>query len=420
MKTSNLILTHASVFAVGIAGAMIVNGLRDDKAGSPGLGAATNTRAIRASGSTSGIGENASPATRRRESADAREAAARSGKAPVEQLSDIVRITDPFERQRALMDLIEKLGPGEFAGVAERFRELDHLGNSRDEYRLILGRWAKADPLSALEYVNQHGDSRRGRETVLATWAGNDPAAAEQWALANHKGDGPNPHMPAIIEGVAANDVNEALRMTQAMPLSRERGEAVESITRALFLQGIDAAMAFPASIAEEHLRGGFVSEIADRLVGKDAAKAASWIASMAEGAVQNRAARRVADALAREDVSTAAAWVKTLKPEAQVEAARGVIHPMSSENIAATAQWVSSLAGTPNYDRAVEEFVWSCNTRAPEQSAAWIQGVADPAQQRRLYHRMLGEWAQRDAAAVKQWVSTNKVPADVLQRFSR
>jgi hypothetical protein len=315
MKSSNLILTHASVFAVGIAGAMIVNGWREDKAGSPGLGAATNTRAIRASASASGTAENASPATRRRESTDAREAAARSGKAAVEQLSEIVRITDPFERQRALMDLIEKLGPGEFAGVAERFRELDHLGNSRDEYSLILGRWAKADPLSALEYVNQHGDSRRGRETVLATWAGNDPAAAEQWALANHKGDGPNPHMPAIIEGVAANDVNEALRMTQSMPLSRERGEAVESITRALFLQGIDAAMAFPASIAEEHLRGGFVSEIADRLVGKDAAKAASWIASMAEGAVQNRAARRVADALAREDVSTAAAWVKTLKP---------------------------------------------------------------------------------------------------------
>jgi cytochrome c553 len=214
--------------------------------------------------------------------------------------------------------------------------------------------------------------------------------------------------------------LNEALRMTQAMPQSQERGEAVESITRALFLQGIDAAMAFPASVTEAHLRGGFVKEIAQRLAQKDAAKAAAWIAAMPDGDIQNRAARDVAGALARVDISDAASWVKTLKPEAQVEAARGVIHPMSSENIAATAQWVSTLAGTPNYDRAVEEFVWSCNSRAPEQSAAWIQGVADPLQQRKLYHRMLGEWAKRDAPAVKQWVSTNNVPADVFQRFSR
>jgi hypothetical protein len=77
-------------------------------------------------------------------------------------------------------------------------------------------------------------------------------------------------------------------------------------------------------------------------------------------------------------------------------------------------------LVGTPNYDRVVEEFVWSCNSRAPEQSAAWIQGVTDPEQQRRLYHRMLGEWAQRDATAVKQWVTANNVPQDVLRRFSR
>lgn len=419
MKSSNFVLTHASVFAVGIAAAMIVNGLLKNEAVSSISGAAADTRASRAGSASIGSSDGISP-TRRNESAEAREAAKRSGKAPVEQLADIVRITDPFERQRALMEMIEKLGPEEFAGVADRFRELDHLGNSRDEYRLILARWAKADPLSALEYVNQHGDSRRGREAVLSTWAGNDPAAAEQWALANHEGNGPNPHMPAIIEGVAAHDVNEALQMAQSMPQSEERGEAVESITRALFLQGIDAAMAFPASVTEAHLRGGFVKEIAERLIQKDAAKAAAWIAAMPDGAIQNRAARDVAGALARADISNAASWVKTLKPEAQVEAARGVIRPMSSENIAATAQWVSTLAGAPNYDRAVEEFVWSCNSRAPEQSAAWIQGMADPAQQRRLYHRMLGEWAQRDAAAVKQWVSTNNVPADVLQRFSR
>nr|MCU0782257.1 hypothetical protein [Akkermansiaceae bacterium] len=64
--------------------------------------------------------------------------------------------------------------------------------------------------------------------------------------------------------------------------------------------------------------------------------------------------------------------------------------------------------------------FVWSCDYRAPEQSAAWIRGIADPERQTRLYHRMLGEWARRDAAAVKQWVASNGVPPSVAERFLR
>jgi hypothetical protein len=421
MKSSSLILTHTIVFTAGITAAVVFHGSRENELQPTNPEKLPHAAALRSSDADAASAiEGRTSSVRRADPAESAITAKKTGKAATEQLSEIVRITDPFDRQRALMDLIEKLGPDEFAGVAERFRALDHLGNSEDGYRLILSRWAKADPLRALEFVNQHRDSRRGRETILSTWAGNDPTAAERWAMANHQGDGPNPHVPAIIDGVARHDLNEALRMAEAMPQSRERGAAVESITRALFLQGADAAMAFPASIADERLRGGFVAAIANRMVEKDLPQAASWIASLSEGTVQNRAARRVADALARQDISNAAAWVKTLKPEAQVEAAHGVIRPMSAGNIAATAQWVSTLAGTPNYDRAVEEFVWSCNTRAPEQSAAWIQGVADPTQRRRLYHRMLGEWAQNDAAAVKQWVSNNNVPADVLQRFSR
>ena len=48
------------------------------------------------------------------------------------------------------------------------------------------------------------------------------------------------------------------------------------------------------------------------------------------------------------------------------------------------------------------------------------LHEVSDPNQQRRLYHRKLGEWAQKDAATVKQWVTANNVPADVVTRFSR
>ncbi|GAA5116846.1 hypothetical protein GCM10023212_04280 [Luteolibacter yonseiensis] len=318
--------------------------------------------------------------------------------------------------------MIEKLGPDQFAAVAEQFRNLDHLGNSRGEFGLILQGWAKLDPLAALEYVGKNGEGR-GRGTILETWAGNDPAAAEAWAKANFTGEGPNPYMASIIRGIAGNDLTSATRLAEEMPRSDERGYAAGAITDALFLQGIDAAKNYPATIKDDALRGGFVAMIAERLAQKNPEDAAKWLASMNAGEDQIRAARGVAQALASKDPDEAALWLKSLQPEARGEAARGIIPAMSSgdmNKITQTAKWVATLAGTPGYDNVVEEFVWSCNTRAPEQSAAWIQGVANPDQQRRLYYRMLGEWSQRDAAAVKQWVAANNVPEDVRRRFLR
>lgn len=417
MTRSNLLFSHAAVFVVGISAAMVANNVRSaSAAGSAGVDGASERDA--AAGTTDGAGAGAGPGSQARRGDRENRPGTRGRDAAVERLAAIARNPDPFERQRALMALIDQLGPGEFAEVADRFRELDHLGDSRGEYSLLLRGWAKLDPLAALAYVGEQGG--RGRGTVLETWASTDALAAERWAMDNHDGEGANPHLASVIRGIAAHDLDHASLLAQTMPSSRERGEAIEAITRALLVQGVDAAKAFPAGILDEHLRGSFVSSIADRLAGRDPVAAAAWLASIDEGAVQNRAARTVGRAMARTDPQEAAAWVAKLSPEARAEAARGVIPAMSSGDIEGTARWVSSLAGTPGYDRVVEEFVWSCNDRAPEQSAAWIQGVADPGRQRQIYQRMLTEWGRKDRQAMQQWVTANNVPDDIRRQFLR
>ena len=418
MKAPKSIFTHAAVFAVGVALAMVAQSPdpshRDEMTGSASL---------RNGPGRLSHAENASMDARTAAARDKRDDAERKGRTggPVaERLADIVRLGDPLERQSALMELINRLGPAEFAAVAEQYRGMDHFGDSRGEFNLILRGWAKADPLGALEYTAKQPDGERHTAMVLAAWAGNDAAAAERWALDHHEGDGPNPYLSAVIRGIAAYDIAHASRLAESMPRSAERGEAMEAIVRALFVQGTESAMAYPSSIQDPQLRAGCVSMIAERLASKDAEKAAAWLASTPDADAQTRGARRVAEALARQDVTQAAAWVKKLSPEAQAEAARGVIIPMSSADIPGTAKWVSTLNGIPNYDRVVEEYVWSCDQRSPEQSAAWIQGIANVEQRTRLYHRMLGEWAKRDANAVKNWVASNNVPGSVANRFKK
>jgi hypothetical protein len=414
MKRPQMLLSHGAVFAVGIAAAMITNSHPSNGRGAEVGG---ETRVSPRAAQRLQASEESGAGGRRSDNARANGQGSRI-ESPIARIEEISKNSDAFERQRALMDLIDRLGPDQFAGVADRFRELDHLGDTRGEYALLLRGWAKADPTGALAYVEEHGG--RGRDTILETWAGTDASAAEHWALENHSGDGPNPYLASVIGGIAANDLAHASRLIESMPDGRERGSAVAAITRALLVQGVDAALAYPASIADETLRGNFVREIANRLSGKDPVSAANWLASMDEGAIQKGAARTVANALARSDAAQAATWVAKLEPEARAEAARGVIPVMASNDIAGTARWVSTLVGTPGYDRVVEEFVMSCDERAPVQSAIWIKGISDPARQREVYQRMLSGWAQRDRAAMREWVAANDVPADIRRRFLR
>lgn len=421
MNSRNLLLTHTAVFACGAAVAFFIpRSGTETTAGPDGSG-----RAHRSSSSAAGSSAESDPAAAAgsRGGSSRREASEKTPRGPeaiAARLGEINLIGDPLDRQTALLDLLQRLGPGEFEAVAELHRGTEHFGNARDEFEMILRGWTKADPLGALEYTSSKLNDIGQTSLVLSAWASTDAGAAERWALDHHQGDEPNPYLAAIVRGIAAHDIASASRIAGSMPAGRERGEAMESITRALLVQGTEAAMAYPATVEDPQLRAGYVAMIADRLARRDAEKAATWLAGVNDPEAQNRGARGVAEALARQDVSRAADWVRKLDPAAQAEAARGVIIPMSSSDIAATARWVTTLSGIPNYDRVVEEFVWSCDQRAPEQSAAWIQGVSDPAQQTRLYHRMLGEWSRRDPAAVRNWVASNKVPNSVAQRFSR
>ncbi len=339
---------------------------------------------------------------------------------PREALGKINAIADTFERQRNLMDFLDGLSPESFADVADEFQKLEHYGNTGTEMELLFQAWAKADPLAALGYMDVNPGMARNRGNVLEVWAVSDPAAAEKWAVEKYTGEGANPYLASVIKGIASYDIGKAFSLTQSMPMGNERGPAIDAVAKALLMKGTEAAFAFPDTIEDEHLKGSFIMMISQNLARRDPQAAADWVAAMGSGDLQNRASGNVAGRLARVDVDKAAAFVSSLQPAAKASAAAATVPAMSANDIAGTARWVSSLAGTPGYDRIVESFVWSCDNRAPEQSAAWIRGISDPDQQAKLYHRMLGEWQKRDANAVSSWVTENDVPDSVRKRFGR
>lgn len=417
MKKPTVIFSHACIFALGVAVAIVSKKESPDEAEQSGAQQNPRTHVRAGADSHAGSDRQRAESRARRPSG---EAVAGAKASPRETLGKINSITDTYDRQRNLMDFLDGLSPESFADVADEFQKLDHYGNTGTETELLFQAWAKADPMAALDYIDGNPDMVRNRGNVLEIWAVSDAAAAEKWAIAKHTGDGANPYLADVIKGIASYDLGKAARMTQAMPEGRERGPAIDAVAKALLMQGTEAAFAFPDSIRDENLKGSFVLMISQNLARRDPQAAADWVASMGSGELQNRASGDVAGMLARVDVGKARDFVSSLQPAARANAAAAIVPSMSRDDIAGTARWVSSLAGTPGYDKVVESFVWSCDNRAPEQSAAWIRGVSDETQQIKLYHRMLGEWQKRDAAAVRTWVVQNQVPDSVRKRFGR
>ncbi|QTN31678.1 hypothetical protein HZ994_04850 [Akkermansiaceae bacterium] len=415
MKKSTVILSHACIFALGIAVAFVSK--KETGAADAG-GSALPQQRERGSRIISGADTAGRPAAEmQRRSLPGAAAESKAGARAA--LGRINAIADTYDRQRNLMNFLDGLSPEHFEEVADEFRKLDHYGNTSTEMELLFQAWAKADPLAALDYIGENPGMSRNRGEVLEVWAVADPAAAEKWAMDQHKGEGANPYLASVIKGIASYDIGKAALLTQGMPMGAERGPAIDAIAKALLMKGTEAAFAFPDTIGDEHLKGSFVMMISQNLARRDPQAAADWVASMGSGDLQNRASGDVAGRLARLDVDKAVEFVSSLQPAARANAAAATVPSMSANNIEGTARWVSSLAGTPGYDRVVESFVWSCDHRAPEQSAAWISGVSDPGQQLRLYHRMLGEWQKRDDAAVRTWVAENEVPETVRRRFA-
>ena len=250
MKNPKFVLSHLAIFALGVAVALI--SAKDPKNGNSGAGPSGKGSDGLGSASSGSAGRDATEGRRSRRDSDSSRASARS---PHETLGKINGLPDTYERQRALMDFFDKLGPDQFADVADEFQKLYHFDNSGTEMQLLFQAWAKADPTAALDYIDLHPDTQRNHGEVLETWAGKDPAAAEQWAVDKHVGEGANPYLASVIKGIAAFDLPYASRLTQSMPMSNERGQAIDAMAKALLMKGTEEAFAFPDTIEDEHLK---------------------------------------------------------------------------------------------------------------------------------------------------------------------
>lgn len=343
------------------------------------------------------------------------------GEAAVAKMEEMMRLTDPMDRNKAWMEFINTIDPAEFESVVASFRGLGMTNTRMTEYSMLLSAWAKKDPLQALAYAEANTGNRFARNTILTTWAASDPDGAIRWAQEHHNPDDEegNPWMIGVIQGIAASDPAKASELLTAMNFSEERGEAMAALLPSILAQGTDAAHAWAEGITDENLKQGAIGRVAEALAAKDPAGTAAWLAKN-PGEAAERSMDNVISTWMEKDKDGAVAYYKGLPAgDVRTNALRGVASSLAMEDPKAAADFLDQNAAYAN-DRVYQQFAWTSFGQAPELAANYIGKIADPREQGRMYDRMVGGWLRRDFDAASKWVNSASLPPNVAENLQR
>ena len=343
-----------------------------------------------------------------------------SNQSSKQNVTSIVANNDPIARVNNLLALIKGLAPNDFAQVVADFRATGLTRERMSEYGMLLHAWAKEDPLAALEYAEANTRTSFARQTILASWAVDNPDGAIQWAESNHDGDGGNPWLVGVIQGIVSTNPSKATEIMQSMAFSRERSDALENIVPYITQLGQEKAVEWIESIEDERLRSGATRRVAEQLARTDPEATAAWVTSIESEESRNRAIGEVADTWADQDVASAVAWTETLSGNDKTRAARELIGEYTREDPEQAAAWVNTFSGTDGYDQVATSFIRNTAETNPELALSTISTLQNTNNQNRYSGRILNNWYRVDAAAAEAWMQANNISDELRQRATR
>ncbi len=379
----------------------------------------SNTGSSRLGGSGTPAGPRAKANSERRSTGLATAERRSSGqssafeKDPLARMESIINNPDPLDRAESWLRFVKGLDASEVEDVVVGFRGKGLARENMSEYSMLLTAWANYDPVGALDYASENTGTPFARQTILTSWATKDPAAAMEWAKANHEGEEANPWMVGVIRGIASNDPDQATALMNAMPYSRERGEALDAVQGHYMKQGPDAARAWALSIEDERLRAGAIGRVAGDLARVDPKGTADWLmANPSEGAT--RAMSRVMERMAESDPDAAMTYFQGITDEAlKTRAFAGLAEEMGETDPMAAARFIDANPSLVT-DDVYEEFIWNARRQDPALGAQAIGSIQNADRQNRAYRQYIGHWLRRDFEAASNWVGQNELPASV------
>lgn len=335
------------------------------------------------------------------------------------RLESIVRGENSYERTRELLAFVDRIAPDDFQSVIDHFRNLGITEGRLGEYGLILSAWAKLDPYAALTYAKANTESPFATRTILASWATQDPYAAIRWAQENHQGDGVNPLLVGVIQGLASSDTVQATNLLKSMPRSNERGEALDALLPHLLAKGNEATRAWIAEISDDSLRNGAISRATEALAKTDPAGTVAWLLEN-PGEALDRSLDNVFGIWASQDETAARNALATLSEgKMRSDALRGIVSNLALSDPPKAIDLMNSYPADVN-DRTLRNFIWHSFGRDPAAALGQVARISDEGRRNEIYRRSMSSWIERDPAAASLWLQENPLPESVTRALPK
>ena len=335
-------------------------------------------------------------------------------------IAEIHQLTNPLERSRQLLALIDSLAPDEFGAALQELKAADIYNKHRDEQTMLLHAWAKVDPLAALEFAQNGERSTSTTKEVLSSWANENPTAALAWARENHEGTEANPWLVGIVKGLINTDPDLATQVLQELPFSEERGEAMRELAPHIAQLGVDEAQAWVNSITDPRLSSGASAYLADIFSKQDPAIGAQWVSSITDTDARQRALSSVVENWTNQDPDAAQQWIQTLSPDDQAQAGPKFVNSYASQDANAAADWLDNQTDSENYQTLLGEFARGATRSDPELALNYGNELEDDNSRSRTVGRALWTLYRKDKASARTWIGENELPERVQRYVGR
>ena len=373
------------------------------------------SRASILSGSQSSI-NNDSP----RSSSAMRSSVSGSGSTASAPIKNINQLSDPLERSRQMLSLIDSLSPDEFESTVADFRALGMTSERMSEYSMLLHAWGKVNPLKAISYVQTNSKSDYAVKEVLASWAMNDATSALTWARENHEGDDANPYLTGIIRGLAGSNPTLATQVLQELPYSEERGEALRSLAPHIASLGLDGAQQWLSGIKDPKLVSGASAYLASQFSKQNPTTAADWVNRIEDDDARTRALTEVVDNWTDQDPSAAKSWIATLPYDDQLKAGPEFVNSYARQDANAAADWLDQNSSAPNYQELLRKFADGARRSDPLLALNYGNELEDENSRSRSVGRALWTLYRKDKTEARNWIQNNDVPERVRRHVNK
>ncbi len=334
------------------------------------------------------------------------------------KLSDILNTSNRVERTRQMLAFIDQIGDDDMAGIISGFQEAGWVDFNRSEYSMLISTWMNRDPFTAISFLDENEADGWTRKLAVSAWASEHPEAAAN-AINGLEDEGKvNDWVVGLIEGMARNDPEGALRTLSGMPNGDTKWQAIRGILPEVVIRGSEFAGEWLEKIEEPKLQRDTAKRLAQTLANRDPEAASEWINNMTSAETRQEASQVVSEIYAEQDLDAAMAWTENLPLDTLPEAAEGVAKHLTREDPATAAQWLLKLGDTPDLDGARIRFLREAGPNSPEIALEHVHTLSRANDQERYYNEILRRWKKNNSDEAIAWANANasSLPPKVLK----